>query len=382
MSGGGPGQGSREQRPGGGRRLCRRLSRWAGFERRMIGAWLPGFEHTIALPREAGFLAGPGHGLSLLMNIHYHNPEHRAGWRDATALRVYATVARRKFDAGIMWTGAVAQIAPMPRNERRVFSQATCAAPHDAVVVGAFGHVHGLGRAVFTEQLRGGVKVGELGRDDAFQMNRHHYGPFARPYRAVQVGDTLSTTCIYDNSGNASGTHGHVHTHGRHGTHGGIGHADEMCVNFLVFYPFVPAWSPALCRHAVRDGVVPDGDPPVTREANFHARYIANTTADRRAAVLAVLTNKVGINVDRALQLRAAAVGRTEANRALKAYCMDWHRHSPHGHSPHSHNPHGHGPHSHCKFVFYICCVQPCMFSDVRPSFSLFLVRATRARPA
>jgi hypothetical protein len=92
-------------------------------------------------------------------------------------------------------------------------------------VFGTMLHAHKLGRQIYTEQFRDGAKIGELGREDNFDFNLQKIEAIEG---TIMPGDRLKTTCVYDSTG-ASGV-----------TNGGEGTDDEMCLNFLAYYPEIP----------------------------------------------------------------------------------------------------------------------------------------------
>ena len=88
-------------------------------------------------------------------------------------------------------------------------------------------HMHFVGKSLVTEHYRCGVKIGEIGRIDQYEFDNQQSYFFAEPIK-VLPGDALVTTCTYDTT---SVTPGPVL--------GGEETTNEMCDNYLSYYPYV-----------------------------------------------------------------------------------------------------------------------------------------------
>ncbi|CAH8631929.1 unnamed protein product [Dicrocoelium dendriticum] len=96
-------------------------------------------------------------------------------------------------------------------------------------------HTHSRGRAVVTYHLRGIERLRDLNKEDNYSA---HYQPIRQLRTLVHVkqGDTLITKCTYST------------INVTHVVFGGIGQYDEMCVNYIFYYP----WSKLeLCKSEV-----------------------------------------------------------------------------------------------------------------------------------
>lgn len=57
-------------------------------------------------PEEAGLpIGGPGFNRHVMLEIHYNNPELRAGTVDSSGVRFVMTKSLRKYDAGVIELG-------------------------------------------------------------------------------------------------------------------------------------------------------------------------------------------------------------------------------------------------------------------------------------
>lgn len=98
-------------------------------------------------------------------------------------------------------------------------------------------HTHLRGVRILTRHFRSDVELAELNRDDYYS---HHYQEIRalRNRRIILPGDALVTTCYYD-------TRGYANT-----TLGGFSISDEMCVNYIQYYP---ATKLEVCKSSVSE---------------------------------------------------------------------------------------------------------------------------------
>ncbi|XP_045209562.2 dopamine beta-hydroxylase-like [Mercenaria mercenaria] len=201
--------------------------------RKVIGAWAMGAS-AMVLPEEAGFpLGGPNYSRYVLLEVHYNNPDMVAGMVDASGIRFYVTSSLRRHDAGIMELGLeyTNKMAIPPRQEifpltGYCIEECTkVSLPAEGIYIYASQlHTHLTGRSVYTKHVRNGVELPELNRDD-------HYSPHFQEIRRLPVpvrilpGDALITTCE-DRT-----------TERDNATIGGFAITDEMCVNYVHYYP-------------------------------------------------------------------------------------------------------------------------------------------------
>ena len=87
-------------------------------------------------------------------------------------------------------------------------------------------HMHFVGTSVVTEHYRCGVKIGELGRIDSFEFDNQQTYLFREPIK-ILPGDVLVTTCTYNSSNQMERVLGGEET------------TEEMCDNYLTYYPYV-----------------------------------------------------------------------------------------------------------------------------------------------
>ncbi|XP_052524243.1 dopamine beta-hydroxylase [Tympanuchus pallidicinctus] len=215
--------------------------------RHVLAAWAMGAQ-AFYYPKEAGLaFGGPGSSRYLRLEVHYHNPLLFKGRRDSSGIRLYYTANLRPHDAGIMELGLVyTPVMAVPPGETTFILTGYCtdkctlqALPEDGIRIFASQlHTHLAGRKVVTVLSRDGREQQVVNADG-------HYSPHFQEIRmlkelvAVFPGDELITTCTYNTEGRSKVTVG------------GFGIMEEMCVNYVHYYPQTQL---ELCKSAVDPG--------------------------------------------------------------------------------------------------------------------------------
>ena len=220
--------------------------------KKVLAAWAIG-AGPFTYPPEAGLAIGGSEiNQYVMLEVHYNNPKLRSGIVDASGkhkyhleksflkgkliigVKFHMTLKLRKYDAGIMELGLIYNnwMAIPPRMSSFTLtgvcvSECTGAGlPEPGVTVfGSQLHTHGSGRAVETSVVRRDSGVEELVNRDPHYST--HFQEIRTLERSVQVrpGDALVTRCSYDTR-----DRGNI-------TLGGFGFTEEMCVNYIHYYP-------------------------------------------------------------------------------------------------------------------------------------------------
>ncbi|KAM6170122.1 dopamine beta-hydroxylase [Rhynchocyon petersi] len=215
--------------------------------RHVLAAWALGAK-AFYYPEEAGLaFGGAGSSRYLRLEVHYHNPLKTQGRRDSSGIRLYYTASLRRYDAGIMELGLVyTPVMAIPPQEDAFVLTGYCtdkctqlALPPSGIHIFASQlHTHLTGRKVVTVLARGGREVEVVNRDN-------HYSPHFQEIRmlkkvvSVYPGDVLITSCTYNTEDRTLATVG------------GFGILEEMCVNYVHYYPQTQL---ELCKSAVDPG--------------------------------------------------------------------------------------------------------------------------------
>jgi hypothetical protein len=196
----------------------------------IVWAWAPGIE-PMNLPEEAGFLVGdtPGGIVTFVMQVHYNNPLQQA-FSDDDGIDVIVTPELRPNDAGIFSQGDIATLS-IPPGQTAYEHVARCGSAqtaslldHEIHVFSSFLHMHEIGAAISSELFRDDALVGPIAVDDPYDFNQQKFLPSDI---SIQPGDEIATRCVYDSSDRTSTTPG------------GVASEEEMCINFMMYYPKV-----------------------------------------------------------------------------------------------------------------------------------------------
>ncbi|XP_061555239.1 dopamine beta-hydroxylase [Phycodurus eques] len=203
------------------------------FCRHVLAAWAMGAE-AFYYPPDAGLpIGGPSSSRFLRLEVHYHNPLLISGRRDSSGIRLHYTRSLRRYDAGIMELGLVyTPIMAAPPKQHTFYLTGYCtskctrtALPRGGIFIFASQlHTHLAGRGVRTVLVRGGKEVEVVQEDQHFST---HYQTIRvlRKMTNVLPGDVLITKCTYNTEDRDKPTVG------------GFGIMEEMCVNYVHYYP-------------------------------------------------------------------------------------------------------------------------------------------------
>uniref|UniRef100_A0A8D3BDD8 Dopamine beta-hydroxylase n=1 Tax=Scophthalmus maximus TaxID=52904 RepID=A0A8D3BDD8_SCOMX len=204
------------------------------FCRHVLAAWAMGAE-AFYYPPDAGLpMGGPGSSRFLRLEVHYHNPLLISGRHDSSGIRLHYTPSLRRYDAGIMELGLIyTPIMAIPPKQRTFYLSGYCtskctktALPSGGIYIFASQlHTHLAGRGVRTVVVRGGKELELVQEDQHFSA---HYQVSIRRAQFTQRnsgGDVLITKCTYNTEDRSRPTVG------------GFGIMDEMCVDYVHYYP-------------------------------------------------------------------------------------------------------------------------------------------------
>jgi dopamine beta-monooxygenase len=202
---------------------------------RVIGAWAMG-ANPLSYPAEAGVpIGGPNYSRYVMIEVHYNNPEHRTGIVDNSGIKFHYTRTLRRYDAGIMELGLeyIDKMALPPGqalwklNGYCIPECTSVSLPADGIKIFASQlHTHLTGLRAYTKHYRNGVELPELNRDNHYSPHYQEIRKLPRPV-TVLPGDALITTCEDQTVDR------------KEITLGGFSISDEMCVNYVHYYPLV-----------------------------------------------------------------------------------------------------------------------------------------------
>ncbi|KAM9323410.1 dopamine beta-hydroxylase-like [Pholidichthys leucotaenia] len=203
------------------------------FCRHVLAAWAMGAE-AFYYPPDAGLpMGGPGSSRFLRLEVHYHNPLLMSGKQDSSGIRLHYTPSLRRYDAGIMELGLVyTPVMAIPPRQQTFYLSGFCTSkctqtalpPGGIYIFASQLHTHLAGRGVRTVLVKGSREVEVVQEDPHFST---HYQTIRVLRKMVNVlpGDVLITKCTF-NTGDRTKP-----------TVGGFGIMEEMCVNYVHYYP-------------------------------------------------------------------------------------------------------------------------------------------------
>lgn len=191
------------------------------FDAKFVQGWAPGGGNT-ALPDDIG-LGLPTAERWLILQVHYWNVAGYTDVHDRSGVAMCTTTALRPKTAVVSTLGS-ANIDLPPRSSGKVVTgKCTPQITEPIHVLSANPHMHGRGRKLKTEVLRGGsaATVDTLVDEPAFdfQFQRAHASELI-----INPGDTLTTSCTYDNPTDKRVNFGEKTE-------------DEMCFDFVMVWP-------------------------------------------------------------------------------------------------------------------------------------------------
>ncbi|XP_043230467.1 dopamine beta-hydroxylase-like isoform X1 [Amphibalanus amphitrite] len=204
--------------------------------KRVLAAWAMGAD-PLVYPEEAGLpIGGPDFNPYVMLEVHYNNPNLKRGHRDSSGVRLTYTERLRPHDASVMelgleYTDKMAIPPGMASFELSGYCVPECTAvgllQAGIRVFASQLHTHLTGVAVRTEHVRAdGTQLPDLNRDEHYSTHYQEIRLLPQ-HRAVMPGDALITTCRYQTLERPNVTLG------------GFSITDEMCVNYIHYFPKV-----------------------------------------------------------------------------------------------------------------------------------------------
>jgi hypothetical protein len=190
-----------------------------------VAGWAPGGGNVL-MPEGVGLELGDPNDWYVLQ-VHYHNTAHHQDAVDASGVAFCMPDEPRPQTAGVLTLGTTSLNIPAGAVAHEETGNCggllTLFWPGDLHIIGSSPHMHELGRGFHTELVRAGGVTEVV--TDVPVFNFESQGMyFNTPEIVVHPGESLRTTCVFDNPGAEM-------------VHFGEGTADEMCFNFVLAYP-------------------------------------------------------------------------------------------------------------------------------------------------
>ncbi|XP_011700718.1 PREDICTED: tyramine beta-hydroxylase [Wasmannia auropunctata] len=214
--------------------------------KKVLAAWAMGAD-AFVYPEEAGLsIGGTDFNPYIMLEVHYNNPELHQGTVDSSGIRFVLTKTLRKYDAGVIELGLeyTDKMAIPPQQEAFMLSGhciAECTGvglPQSGIrIFGSQLHTHLTGTKVITRHMRDGEELPPLNYDNHYSTHFQEIRLLPKPV-TVLPGDSLITTCTYNTIKRDNVTLG------------GFAISDEMCVNYVHYYPNAQL---EVCKSAISD---------------------------------------------------------------------------------------------------------------------------------
>jgi dopamine beta-monooxygenase len=198
-----------------------------------IAGWAVGPSDS-CLPSNVGFEYdfSNSDNITIMIEAHYDNS---AGvpQTDQSGMRLHFTSTLRPVKAGNLMLGVPVinkdfSLPPLQESYELTSAcpmQVTQLLTHPVYAFSFAPHMHLFGRKLVTDHYRCGLKIGEIGRIDAYEFDNQQAYQLAQPVK-ILPGDAFVTTCTFDTT-NSNVT-----------IVGGEATTDEMCLSFINYYPF------------------------------------------------------------------------------------------------------------------------------------------------
>jgi len=193
------------------------------LDAQFISGWAPGGGNKV-MPDDVGMKL-PGGDRWLILQLHYWNVAGHKDSKDQSGVAMCTTEKLRPHTAVISTLGSANIDLPPKSANVEVKGKCTPNLTEPIHVLASSPHMHGRGHKFTTKVLRGGdpAKAETLVDVPRFDFNAQQSYDAPKDM-LLAPGDTLETTCVYDNPGSTSVFFGEKTE-------------DEMCFNFVLAWP-------------------------------------------------------------------------------------------------------------------------------------------------
>ncbi|XP_070190209.1 peptidyl-glycine alpha-amidating monooxygenase A-like [Littorina saxatilis] len=194
----------------------------------MIGLWSLGMTGQ-CFNSQAGIRIGKGYTTLVTLQIHWTNPDEVDTWYDSSGLILYYTPKLRQYNAAVLQVGQ--NYLNIPPGIPSVVQRGTCTSRCSRLVMrgpihiaSAFNHMHYLGIRQNVTLTRPGLPPVTIADDNPYSYDSPKTHTFDTPI-VMKPGDELQTLCTFQSRSRDTTTMF------------GEGSYDEMCINFMTYFP-------------------------------------------------------------------------------------------------------------------------------------------------
>lgn len=196
-----------------------------GSASQFLTGWAPGGVNSVLPPDQGRELPGPT-GF-VVLQVHYWNVAAHTDVLDRSGVAVCTTETPREHEIGTSILGSLDIAIPPRARGHEVVGTCTPDLTEPVTIVASGPHMHMRGVSIRTEIIRAGAPAGAtemLMEVPDWDFNTQTGVPAPGGATVVMPGDSLRTTCVFDNEGDAT-------------AYFGENTEDEMCFNFVSAYP-------------------------------------------------------------------------------------------------------------------------------------------------
>ena len=201
----------------------------------IIAGWAVGAKDYCEPPNVGAYIDfGSSNGKVFKIEAHYDNTQLKPT-TDQSGMRLHFTPTLRPLDSSVVVLGMDYWdrefLIPGSKSSHSLTNicpiEATSRLSEPLYAYSWNPHMHLYGKTMVSEHYRCGQKIGELGRIGNFEFDNQQTYLFPKPIK-ILPGDSIVTTCTYDTTAVTPGP-----------VLGGEETTDEMCDNYLSFYPYI-----------------------------------------------------------------------------------------------------------------------------------------------
>ncbi|EDV25402.1 uncharacterized protein TRIADDRAFT_55461 [Trichoplax adhaerens] len=202
----------------------------------VVAGWAVGGESSV-FPAHTGLAIGQKTDPKFtVIEMHYDNPEGRSDFVDTSGFKIFYTRQLRQYDVGTLTMGhAVTPTMMIPEKQDEWNITGYCpqmcterAIPMAGInIFGVFFHTHLAGVALYARHFRKGKELPLLAQNKHYDFNYQEV-LYLRNEIKMLPGDSLAITCSYKTANRNTSTVG------------GEATKDEMCLNYVFYYPKLP----------------------------------------------------------------------------------------------------------------------------------------------
>lgn len=201
-------------------------------------AWATGGDLVQDFPENFGYPLGGSGGIKyFFLQMHYENPAMTQNVKEDSGMRIYTTknIQSTEFGVFTMGTNSDPTGIILPPKMKNLSYRYNCRADAlkelfangDITIFAQIPHTHLAGTQMFSTVVRNNKEINYISNNKYYNSEFQYVNYLQTPI-TMTSGDAISLVCHYNTDDRDSSTFG------------GLGTFDEMCLNFIWYYPSNP----------------------------------------------------------------------------------------------------------------------------------------------